>query len=467
MHCSGFSDVKVFSIFIHLLLLNLFAPWSIAQERDLRENNIDVVYIIPSSHYDLGFEKPPEDILHELKPHVDEIIRNARSDPQFRFTIEDTWHVMEWHKRTTDSDLVNAFIEIVERGQVEISMTFGSMHSEFMGAEALNRLVYDWTRLSNEIGINSNFAMMNDVPGFTGTLPQVLAKSGVKYFVNGSNLGLGIGGGTSLYPAQVPFYWESKDGSRVLMWETQGVRGGYTEAIAEYWLDPRSKDPYQDSHFYPEEYDNLTELEIMQVGVNKLVSKYASAGYPYDALMILHSHDFVSSDWVIENLIPSVNEWNEAGLTPRIEIATPAQFFKHLEEKYGNEFPVYQGDWSGLWSEAKINSPGISATARWCYTHPPAAEILWTILDIAKGDFHPALQAALNDPNLGEWYRTWQYYPAGNFSACYYTLNKYAEHSGSGQTGWPGLMTRDQINEQNRQYVDYVPDTRKTVEDLP
>ena len=451
-----------------LFSLLIFSQFSIhiSQAQPAVQSTIKTVYIVPSSHYDLGFEKPPEDILEELKPHVDEIIENAEANSDFRFTIEDTWHILEWYKRTTDKALVERFANIVRRGQVQISMTFGSMHSEFMSAEALNRIVYDWHRLSQEIGIESNFAMMNDVPGFITRLPQILATSGVQYFVNGSNLGLGIGGGTSLYPGNIPFYWQAPDGNKVLMWQTQGARGGYTEAIADYWLDPRSKDPYHDTHFYPEEYDSLSNLEIMQLGMQKLTEKYAAAGYQHDAVMILHSHDFVTSDWVIDNLLPSVEEWNNAGLQPALKVATAEEFFEYLVSQNGEDFPTYQGEWSGLWSEAKLNSPGISASARWSYNHLLAAEKLWTILDIKNGNYHPALQPALNDPNLGEWYRTWKYYPAGNIREGYYTLNKYAEHSGSGQTGWPGLMTKDQINRQNGQYVDYVTETKNDVATL-
>jgi len=409
---------------------------------------------------------PPEDILAELKPHIDEIIVNAEADPNFRFTIEDTWHVLEWRKRTDNKELIESFARLVRSGQIQVSMSFGSMHSEFMSAEALNRIAYDWTKLSKELNIDSDFAMMNDVPGFVTRLPQILAKSGVRYFVNGSNLGLGMGGGTSLYPGTMPFYWESPDGSKVLMWQTQGARGGYTEGIADYWLDPRSKDPYHDTHFYPEEFNGMTNLEIMLKGMDKLKTKYAEAGYPYDAVMIIHSHDFVTSDWARDNLMPSVDEWNEAGYSPRIQVATPKDFFDHIETKYGRDFPVYQGDWTGLWSEAKINSPGISATARWCYNHLIAAENLWTVLDIQHGDYHPALQPALENPDLGEWYRTWKYYPIGNIWEAYYKLNKYAEHSGSGQTGWPGLTSKNQINRQNEQYVDYVSSTRSDVQAL-
>jgi hypothetical protein len=46
----------------------------------------------------------------------------------------------------------------------------------------------------------------------------------------------------------MPFYWTAPDGSRVLTWQTQGRLGGYTEAMADYYLDPDSLEPYTKDH---------------------------------------------------------------------------------------------------------------------------------------------------------------------------------------------------------------------------
>src|SRR5260221_11539986 len=119
----------------------------------------------------------------------------------------------------------------------------------------------------------------------------------------------------------------------------------------------------------------------MQRGVDKLLDKYAKAGYPYDAVLLLYLHDFVSSNQEATQLLPAVREWNAAGKQPRIVVCTPAEFFRHMEAHYGNEkFPSYAGDWSGLWSEVKLNSPVISAQARWLQVQAPVAEVLCSLL---------------------------------------------------------------------------------------
>ena len=429
-----------------LVLVRLFAPWwprfwtaivfliflastpgAFSQpQKEAKVSSIKTIYVMPSSHWDLGFIAPPEEVLLKLKPHIDEVIAHAKADPEFRWTIESVWQIREWLARTHDPKQVQEFVDLVKRGQIQVSAVFGSMHTEFMGAEELNRIAYDVKALERQLGIKTDFAMMDDVPGFTLRLPQVLARSGVHYFVNGSNLFLF--GGTSLSPGKVPFYWESPDGSRVLTWQTQSRLGGYTEAMADYYLDPDSVEPYTKEHFYPKEWAGLSRLEIMQRGVDKLLAKYGQSGYPYDALLLLYLHDFISPDREANQLLPAVREWNAAGKQPRIVVATPAEFFKHMESAYGKDkFATYAGDWSGLWSEVKTNSPGISARARWLHDHLPVAEMLWSLLT----------------------FRNLTSFPAGNLEEARIKLLKYDEHSGAAQVGWPKLMSRAEVDEQN------------------
>jgi hypothetical protein len=426
------------------LFLSLASRLAIAQAPPLAPHStIQTIYVMPSSHWDLGFIAPPEEVLPRLKPHIDEVIANAKRDPEFRWTIESVWQIREWLARTSDPQQIQDFVDLVNKGQIQVSAVFGSMHTEFMGAEQLNRITYDMKDLEKRLGIKTDFAMMDDVPGFTLRLPQILARSGVHYFVNGSNLFLA--GGTSLSPGQVPFYWQSPDGSRVLTWQTQSRFGGYTEAFADYYLDPVAREPYTKEHFYPKEWEGLPKLEIMQRGVDKLLDKYAKAGYPYDAVLLLYLHDFVSSNEEATQLLPAVREWNAAGKQPRIVVSTPAEFFHHMETQHGSEkFPSYAGDWSGLWSEVKLNSPVISAQARWLQDHSPVAELLWSLLT----------------------FRNFTSLPGGNLEDARIKLFKYDEHSGAAQVGWPKLMSRSEVDQQNREYVGYTNSSKEDISNL-
>ena len=433
-----------------LLVLLVSAPAS-SQEK-AQDTSIKTVFIVPTSHYDFGFVEPPEAIRERAARHIDEVIRVAEADPEFRWTIESVWQINEWLKRAKtptsvlpkDNQKIARLVNLIKSGRIALSSAWGSMHTDFMGAEELNRLCYDYAALKRLYGIETQMAMLDDVPGHPSSLPSVLARSDMRYLVVGANVFINTA--TSLAPGKVPFYWESPDGSRVLTWVSQGQRGGYPEALTDFYLDPYSVDPYTGKTAYEmfnPKAGKKTELQIMEEGVAALQKRYGDAGYAYDAVMALYAHDFVEPTHVA-NLERAVKLWNSKHESPKLRIATPPEFFQYIESKYADRIPTFRGEWSGLWSEAKTMSPQISALARYAHNQTPAAETLWSILSITRGI-----------P-----------FPAGNTATLYDLMLTYDEHSGAGNTGWPQLNDRGKLEEQNRQYVGYMEKARTEVDYL-
>lgn len=396
-----------------------------AHAQNATASSIKVLYIIPSSHWDLGFLRPPREQMDAMKPHLDAVIRACEEDPQFRWTIESAWQLEAWLERTHDPVLIQKMRDLLRSGQIELSAAYGSMHTEFMGSEELNRLTYAAKSADARFGIHSGVAMMNDVPGFSARLPQVLARSGIHYLITGSNTALG--GGMGLAPGKMPIYWKSRDGSSVLMWQTQGKNGGYTEGMADYFIDPDARDPYEHTRFYPKEWSGLSNLEIMHRGIDKLLNQYKAAGYKHSIAAVLYMHDGIGPEYELHGLIPNVHAWNAAGNQPHLVIATPAEFFSAMKSESG--FPTYGGDWSGLWSAVKLNSPAMSADARWLQDELPRLETLWTL-------------SAQDGAS----------YPKDEIASAYQQLFFYDEHNGSGQGGWPKLLSRAEVEQQNEEY---------------
>ena len=439
--------ILVFIVFWFILSPDIFA------QQKLPASTIKTIYITPSSHYDFGFVEAPDQVRERASRHIDEVIRVAESEPGFRWTIESVWQVNEWLKRQRkptsvlpkDKEKIARLMNLIRSGRIGLSTAWGSMHTDFMGGEELNRLCYDYAVLKRSYGVTSELAMMNDVPGHPTSLPSVLAGSGTKYLVTGANIFIGVA--TSLAPGKVPFYWESPDGSRILTWISQGRRGGYVEGLTDFYLDPYSLDPYTDKKpfdmFNPTLAGKKTDIEVMEIGVTELLNRYNAAGYKYDAVMAMYAHDFIEPTDV-SNLERAVALWNKKHDDVKLRLATPTEFLKYIETKYGASIPTYRGEWSGLWSEAKTQSPRISALARYAHDQTPAMETLWSAIAMTR--LIPA--------------------PVGNFAGLYDLMLTYDEHSGAGNNGWPQLNSRGPLDEQNRQYVRYMTTARDQIDFL-
>ena len=426
------------AILLTVLFLSLSSAFGQAK---LPASPIKTIYVIPSSHYDFGFVEPPNAIRERAARHIDEVIRIAEENKDFRWTIESVWQVNEWLKRQKkpssvlpkDKVKIARLINLIKSGRVVLSTAWGSIHTDYMGAEELNRLVYDYVRLENSYGIKSEVAYMNDVPGHPMSVASMLAASGTKYMVTGANTF--IGNATDLAPGNVPYYWEAKDGNKVLLWVSQGNRGAYVEALTQYYLDPYTLDPYTDRRpfdmFNPELAGKRSDIEVMEIGVTDLLNQYNKAGYKYDAVMTMYAHDFIEPTSVL-NLERAAKLWNSKHDEVKIKVATSPEFFRYIEGKYGSQIPTHRGEWSGLWSEAKTQSPRISAMGRYAHDHAPAAETLWSSLAMTR--------------RLP--------FPVGNFSEIYDLMFTYDEHSGAGNTGWPQLNSSEPLRQQNREYVE-------------
>lgn len=425
---------------------------NVSAQTKLPQSSIKTVYITPLSHYDFGFVDPPDAVRERAARHIDEVLRMAETDPEFRWTIESVWQINEWIKRQKpqssvlpkDEAKIRRLMNQIKSGKIALSTAWGSMHTDFMGAEELNRICYDYKNLNRAYGVNSGLAMMDDVPGHPTTIPSVLAGSGTNYLVVGANLFLQSA--TDLAPGKVPFYWQSPDGSKVLTWISQGKRGGYVEGLTDYYLDPYTLDPYTARTPYDMFNPNgaaKTDIQRMEEGVTELLNRYNGAGYKYDAVMVLFAHDFIEPS-NIKNLERAVRLWNSRHKEIQLKISTPPEFLKHIETKYGSQIPTYKGEWAGLWSEAKTQSPQISALARYSHDFAPASESLWSAISMMR-----------NIP-----------YPVGNEMSIYDRMFTYDEHSGAGNTGWIQLNDREPLEEQNRQYVRFMQNASGEIKSL-
>ena len=268
---------------------------------------------------------------------------------------------------------------------MELGGSYGSMHTGVMTSLSLARMLYPSRAFGEEWNVPVTTVIQNDVPGYTQDLPSILASAGIRYFLTGINTSLGFGG-FDLPIGGNPFYWEGPDGQRILTWVS---RDSYVEA---YSL-------------------TLPKLRSM-------IENLEEQGYPYDAVLFISAMDNRDASAALGTLLDVVRVWNgERGESdPEVYMATPSTFFQYMEERYGEVFPVYSGEWGGLWERNKASAPGSTARFRWVQEHHPR----WAL-------------AALLGKDTQKPVRSWK-----GFKTSYF----FAEHTGAAGAGWPGTSPR-------------------------
>lgn len=168
--------------------------------------------IVAHSHLDLVYLWPLKETLRKNCRTTTNMLSLMREYPDFRYSQSQPFlyeKLKEMHPET--------FEEVKNRVQEGRWEAVGAMYVEpdgnLLGAESLVRQIMFGKRvLRDELGVETQTCWLPDVFGVMYTLPQVLRKSGVKYF---STNKLNTWNDTNIFPYD-SFRWRGLDGSEVL-----------------------------------------------------------------------------------------------------------------------------------------------------------------------------------------------------------------------------------------------------------
>ncbi|MCH8242107.1 MAG: hypothetical protein IH897_05785, partial [Planctomycetes bacterium] len=143
-----------------------------------------------------------------------------------------------------------------------------------------------------------------------------------------------------------PFWWQLASGGRLLVYIDPD---GFTAGFAKWGLGPRCARFFDDRRFPSSRGD----LETMEEGIRAGIRDTPAT---YHAVIVQQALDNWSINCARE-LPASVRTWNNSGKLPKLVIAQPEAYFKHIEERYGRELPVYRGEWGGQWDNTRAINP--------------------------------------------------------------------------------------------------------------
>jgi hypothetical protein len=329
------------------------------------------VYFLPHSHVDIGFTHTQDDVEKlqwrnfDLGIELAEKTKNYPDGAQFKWNAEITWAIEGYLEQATPKQR-DRFIEAVRNGWVGLDALIGSQLTGLQREEEMMNNQRFAIQLSDKYGFDVNTAMISDVPGYSWGSVESLAKSGVDYFSSGPNHmpHLPHGGYQVGYTMEawgdVPFYWASASGKeKVLFWMTSH---GYS------WFHSWSVDILSKAGGDPI-LRHLSELE--------------NQGYPYDLVQLRYTvgNDNGPPD---ETMPDFIKEWNETYEWPKMRIATNKEMMMAFEERYGDQLPVYKGDFTPYWEDGAASSALETGMNRKTADQLTQAEMLWTLMRPAE-----------------------------------------------------------------------------------
>ena len=260
------------------------------------------IFVVPGSHFDLGWVLHPDGSLALGDHIIHEAIELIRSKhPDFRFTIE--YVLFLRHFLETFPDHHRIVRDMLHDGRLEVCATMTGAMEQILDGEALVRQLVHGIRWSQmELDYTPRCAQHTDLPGHTIQMPQILAKCGIRYIAY------------SRYRPPCPLHWwEAPDGSRVLA----------CNHVQHYEWGRVLRD----------------DLATAQKGLFDYLTGAFRDLWPARQVLMPEERDL---DWVEPKVCDVVQQWNEThAAVATLRLAVLGEFFEAVQT---DRLPTYRGE---------------------------------------------------------------------------------------------------------------------------
>ncbi len=329
--------------------------------KDYQGNEINEIHVLHLSHTDFGYTDLPSNVWKDQVEFIKVAMRymdetaHYSVESRFKWTLENMW-VLERFWNEASFEEREKFDKYVREGMIEVTAMPGNMTclpGRYEWEKELERLSFFFNKYKPKV------ALQSDVNGLPSGLADSLLKHNVRYFIMGAN---GYYNGGTPTPQPSIFWWQAKNGQKILLSNGQGYANGYDYFHDTEWrhgpVPPKSdiwfNQPSRIDIFSSKKENVLRAHEILK----KKLEGLKKAGYPHRVLQITTTNQLtIDNDYPARQLSDFIKQWNELRLHPKLILSTPSIFFKNLQKEVLSEQPIFKGEWCDWWADGIAASP--------------------------------------------------------------------------------------------------------------
>lgn len=300
--------------------------------------DIDTIYLIHHSHTDIGFTNDQPIVWDLYTRFIDEALNLAEkyagrsSDGAFRWTIETTATLQTWLRHASTRDIER--LQVLERsGRIEITGMFAHL-TPLVDTDQLAESFQFLRTLRDNYGFTIRHTMNCDINGVNWPFVDVLLDCGIE----GHSMAINSHFGGAVTPRPYPFLWQGPSGRTLPVFNGWNYDKGWREGLGR---DARDFE--------------LVRWPRLQRYLTKI-------GYPLPILMLQSYHPYGDVGTAYD-FTPFIESWNNAGMSPRIVMATPSMWWE-AARPHLTELRTLRGDWTDFWNFGAISSARETAINR-------------------------------------------------------------------------------------------------------
>ncbi|MDR2103346.1 MAG: hypothetical protein LBP42_04490 [Treponema sp.] len=325
------------------------------------------VYLIHHSHTDIGYTARQEKI---ERYHVDFISQAIRIlddfhngvHPEYRgfvWQCENYWQIKNFYAHAVPEQQ-KKFEGYVKTGEIGLSGNYFNMTELIDGPTLASRLLQA-RRYADDRGFKLRCGMSADINGFAWGYADALFNAGITCLYSCLHAHHGM---FPLRKKQIPFYWETPSGKKILVWNGEhyhfGNELGFApNAACQYMLWEEFRVPLQNAMRVQNNAADTEneELTILTTRLEGYLRNLEEEGYDLPFVPVMLSGtitDNAPPNGLIAGRAHKLSETFQGQLT--VKMVTLENFFGELES-LNRDIPVYRGDWNDWWADGVGSTP--------------------------------------------------------------------------------------------------------------
>jgi len=293
------------------------------------------VYVVHHSHTDIGYTDLQENIIFKQIQYIRDAVRIARegykaveAEKFFKWNCETLYCVEKFLEEASDEEK-REFFSMIRAGNIGISASYLNF-TDLVDRDALDNRTREMLKLFRDEGIDVKTAMIADINGISLGAFQVLLENGIEFLYANIHTHHGM---YPLYKNQLPFFWEGRDGKKLLVFSGEHYHLGNSLGLAG------------------------DDMAVLRDRITAYLQNLEEDGYEYDFVPI--SVSGVQSDNAPPNkrIVRNIMEFNESfGKNIRIEMVTLQELYEKIMQQL-KELPAYRGDLTDWWANGIASTP--------------------------------------------------------------------------------------------------------------
>lgn len=315
----------------------------------MKQHTIRTVYAVHHSHTDIGYTDLQEHVIDLQVDYIRSALQMMQSpaNAAFRWNCETLFCVEAFFRTATEEEKAR-FLDLARDGRIGLSANYLNF-TDLLDCGIYARRLHAWREKFAAAGVTLNTAMCADINGLSMGQRDAMLENGVEFLYTNIHCHHGM---YPLHQNQNAYFWENKEGRRLLVWNGEhynlgnvlGLRPNHTPNFMT--MDRLGSAPL------PED-----DVEALAQNLDSYLTECEENGYPYDFILASVSGVFSDNAPPEPLILQTIQGYNRLyGEAVEVRMVSLQELYAAIAPKLADA-PVYRGDLNDWWANGVGSTP--------------------------------------------------------------------------------------------------------------